>query len=160
MCRQPGSPSVALRPRVQCCPPSVAQQDQNCRWNQRHSAHWCSRDPACPLSITDATCECEFVSTSWENTEQRALGRVGYAPEQCQRRETLARVCREAGAFVRVNAKLRDMNVEVRADDEGAIGVLASGLPIHQGAQLTVDITVRSPLTSTGLARVVGLKTG
>ena len=28
-----------------------------------------------------------------------------------------------------------------------------SGLPIHQGAQLAVDITVRSPLTLTGLAR-------
>ena len=54
---------------------------------------------------------------------------------------------------VRVNAKLRDMNVEVRADDERAIEVLASGLPIHQLAQLAVDITLRSPLTSTGLAR-------
>ena len=39
------------------------------------------------------------------------------------------------------------MNVEVRAADERAIEVLASG------AQLAVDITVRSPLTSTGLAR-------
>ena len=35
-----------------------------------------------------------------------------------------------------LNAKLRDMNVEVRADDERAIEVLASELPIHQGAQL------------------------
>ena len=52
-----------------------------------------------------------------------------------------------------MNAKLRDMNVEVRADDERAVEVLASGLPIHQGAQLAVDTTVRSPLTSTGLAR-------
>ena len=52
-----------------------------------------------------------------------------------------------------MNAKLRDMNVEVRADDERAIEVLASGLPIHQGAQLAVDVTLRSPLTSTGLAR-------
>ena len=54
-------------------------------------------------------------------------------------------MCREAGALVPVNAKLRDMNVEVRADDEQAIEVLAS--------QMAVDITVRSPLTSTGLAR-------
>ena len=56
--------------------------------------------------------------------------------------------------FVRVNAKLRDMNVEVQADDERAIEVLASGLTIHQGAQLAADITLRSTLTSTGcLAR-------
>ena len=43
---------------------------------------------------------------------------------------TLARACREAGALVRVNAKLRDMNV--RADDERATEVLASALPILQ----------------------------
>ena len=43
-------------------------------------------------------------------------------------------MCREAGALVRVNAKLKDMSVEVPADDERAMEVLASGLPIHQGA--------------------------
>ena len=58
-------------------------------------------------------------------------------------------MCREAGASVRVNAKLRDMNVQIRADDERAIEVLAS----HHGAQLAVDITLRSPLTSGGLPR-------
>ena len=45
------------------------------------------------------------------------------------------------------------MNVEVRADDERPIEVLASGLPIHEGAQLAVDITLRPPLTSGGLPR-------
>ena len=35
------------------------------------------------------------------------------APEK-----TLARICREVGATVRANVKLRDMNVVVRADDE------------------------------------------
>ena len=48
------------------------------------------------------------------------------APER-----TLARVCREAGATVRFNAKLRDMNLlSVDADDERAIEVPASGLPL------------------------------
>ena len=35
------------------------------------------------------------------------------APEKTQ-----ARICREAGATVRANVKLRDMNAVVRADDE------------------------------------------
>ena len=65
---------------------------------------------------------------------------------------TLSRVCREAGATVRTNTKLRDMNLSVPATDERAIEVLASGLPINQGAQLAVDITVRSALTVGGRA--------
>ena len=44
------------------------------------------------------------------------------------------------------------MNVTVEANDERAIEVLATGLPLHQGAQLAVDITLRSALTATGLA--------
>ena len=63
---------------------------------------------------------------------------------------TLARVCREAGAVVRTNVKLRDMNIPVSATDERAIEVLAMGLPLHQGAQLAIDITLRSALTTTG----------
>ena len=61
---------------------------------------------------------------------------------------TLARACREGGATVRLNTKLRDMNVVVHADDERAIEVLAAGLPIRHGAQLAVDITLRSALTA------------
>ena len=52
---------------------------------------------------------------------------------------SLARVCREAGATVRCHAKLRDMNVAVSAQDERAVEVLASGLPIHHGAQLVQE---------------------
>ena len=43
---------------------------------------------------------------------------------------SLSRVCREAGATVRTNTKLRDMNVCVPANDQWAIEVLASGLPL------------------------------
>ena len=43
------------------------------------------------------------------------------------------------------------MNVAVAAEDERAIEVLASGLPIRQGAQLAVDVTVRCALTADGL---------
>ena len=54
----------------------------------------------------------------------------------------LARVCREAVAVVRSNVKLRDMNVTVPVEDERAIEVLASGLPMLHGAQFAVDITL------------------
>ena len=66
---------------------------------------------------------------------------------------TLARVCREAGDTVRLNAKLRDMNIDIPATDERAIEVLASGLELNHGAQLAVDITVRSAVTACGRAR-------
>ena len=66
---------------------------------------------------------------------------------------TLARVCREAGASVRCNAKLREMNIAVSVSEERSVEVLASGLPAHHGAQLVVDITLRSALTAQGEAR-------
>ena len=51
----------------------------------------------------------------------------------------LARVCREAGARVKFNAFLRDMNLGIR-DDERCIEVLAQDLPCFKGAswQLTL----------------------
>ena len=42
--------------------------------------------------------------------------------------------------------------MEVAATDEREIEVLASCLPLHHGAQLTVDITLRSALTRCGSA--------
>ena len=40
----------------------------------------------------------------------------------------------------------------VSASDERSIEVLASGLPFHHGAQLAIDVTLRSALTSCGSA--------
>ena len=53
---------------------------------------------------------------------------------------SLARVCREAGATVRTNTLLRDMNLCVPAFDARAIEVLATGVPLHNGVQLAVDV--------------------
>ena len=63
----------------------------------------------------------------------------------------LARVCREAGARVKFNAFLRDMNLGIR--DERRIEVLAQDLPCFKGAQLAVDITLRSALCASGEAQ-------
>ena len=62
----------------------------------------------------------------------------------------VARICREAGARVRFNAFLRDMNINVGAADERRIEVLAQDLPSFGGAQLAVDVTLRSVLSATG----------
>ena len=48
------------------------------------------------------------------------------------------------------NTFLRDMNVGVRADDDRRIEVLAQDLPCFGGAQLAVDVTLRSALGSSG----------
>ena len=102
-----------------------------------------------PLTVTEGRCEC----VDWVDSKGRHRaacphsGRLrtrAVAPER-----TLARVLREAGANVRFNCLLRDMNVAVRADNVRRIDVLASGLPL----QLAVDITSQSALTSNGEPR-------
>ena len=84
-------------------------------------------------------------STVTDGTEQHAPTQAVLRTRASAPERTLARVCREAGASVRFNAKLVDMNI--------AVEVLASGLPLFHGAQFAVDITLRSALTATGLPR-------
>ena len=50
-----------------------------------------------------------------------------------------ARVCREAGATVALNVRLRDLNVDVARQDERCIEVIANGLALWGGSQLAVD---------------------
>ena len=64
----------------------------------------------------------------------------------------VARIYREAGARVRFNVMLRDMNLGVSASDTRRIEVLAQDLPCYGGAQLAVDVTLRSALTTGGEA--------
>ena len=106
-----------------------------------------------PLQVVEARCECGTPLDS-RGRHRAACSRSGrlktraLAPER-----TLARVCREAGATVRCNAKLRDMDLAISAHDERAIEVLATGLPLFFGAQLAVDITLRCALASDGTAQ-------
>ena len=83
-----------------------------------------------PVQITDARCECG-VALDTQARHRAACARSGRLRSRALEPErTLARVCREAGATVHVNAKLRDMNVAVRDDDMRSIEVLASGLSL------------------------------
>ena len=104
------------------------------------------------LDVTDATCTC--------GGHVDHLGRHrGACPQSGRLRtravgpeRTLARICREAGAMSRTNVKLRDMNITCPANDEREIEVVASGIPLLHGAQLAVDVTLRSATTTCGAA--------
>ena len=105
-----------------------------------------------PVQITDARCE-RGAALDTQARHRAACARFGRLRSRALGPErTLARVRREAGATVHVNAKLRDMNVAVRADEMRLIEVLASGLPLHNGAQLAVDVTLRCALTAASQA--------
>ena len=113
------------------------------------------------LSWRDSVCRCLFVksgasvdcwSTVTDGTEQFAPTQARLRTRASAPERTLARVCREAGASVRSNAKLVDMNIAVPADDAREVEVLASAQSLFHGAQLSVDITLRSALTATAQA--------
>ena len=95
-----------------------------------------------PLPVTEAFCECGSPLDVW-GRHRAACPRSGRLRARAVGPERS--LGREAGATVRCHAKLRDMNVAVSAQDELAIEVLASGLPIHRGTQLPVDVTMRCP---------------
>ena len=101
-----------------------------------------------PLQVSEAHCECGS-PLDVQGRHRAVCPRSGRLKSRAQAPErTLARVCREAGATVRFNAMLRDMNIAVAATDHRAIEVLASGLPLHHGVQLAVDITIRCAHTA------------
>ena len=76
------------------------------------------------LGVVDAVCECGGPHRH-QGTPQGRLSTFRLRTRAVAPERTLARICREAGATVRSNIKLRDMNVHVRADDERCIEVLA-----------------------------------
>ena len=64
-----------------------------------------------------------------------------------------ARVCREAGARVLENHKLRDLNLEgVSAEDNRRLEVVADNLTLWHGAKLGVDTILVSPVRRNGTA--------
>ena len=66
----------------------------------------------------------------------------------------IARVCREAGARVRTNTFVRDLNVPgVLVTDDRHIEIIAEGLPLYAGRQLAIDATLVAPLTREGAPR-------
>ena len=99
-----------------------------------------------PLQVSEALCECGIVLDR-QGRHRAACARSGRLKTRAMAPERAL-----AGATVRCNARLRDMNVVVAAHDDRAIEVLATGLPLFFGAQLAVDITLRCALAADGTA--------
>ena len=84
-----------------------------------------------PLPVTEAVCSCGATLDRKGNTKLRV-------PQRLKRRATpvkrvVARIFREAGARVRFNALVQDMNVGVPSAAERRIEVLAQDLPCFGG---------------------------
>ena len=54
---------------------------------------------------------------------------------------------------MRTNVLLRDLNIGVPASDGRQLEVIAQGLPCFNGAQLAIDATLRSALSTSGAPR-------
>ena len=65
----------------------------------------------------------------------------------------MARISREAGARVKENQLLRDLNIVVPVTHQRRIEVIANGLPFWGDMQLAIDTTVVSALSGRGVAR-------
>ena len=109
-----------------------------------------------PLQVSEARCE-SGAFLDREGRHRAACARSGRLKTRALAPlRALARVCREAGATVWCNARLRDMNLAVTGHDDIAIKVLASGLPLFFGAQLAVNMTLRCGTAQPGAARIDG----
>ena len=83
-----------------------------------------------------------------------ACSRVGLLkPRGTPAEICVVRICREAGARVKENQLLRDLNIVVPVTDQRRIEVIANGLPFWGGKQLATDTTVVSALSGRGVAR-------
>ena len=77
------------------------------------------------------------------------LGYRGYPMES-----VMARICREAGARVRTNVMVRDLDLGAFNHLDGRrLEIIADGLPLWRGAQLAIDTTLVSPIRADGTAR-------
>ena len=66
----------------------------------------------------------------------------------------MPRICREAGARVRTNVMVRDLDLGAFNRLDGRrLKIIADGLPLWRGAQLAVDTTLLSPIKADGTAR-------
>ena len=106
-----------------------------------------------PLPLTAARCRCrqphDLFGDHLAACPRSGVLRARGGPLE----RAAARICREAGATVALNVRLRDLNVDAARQDERRIEVIANGLALWGGAQLAVDTTLVSPLTSAGAPR-------
>ena len=65
----------------------------------------------------------------------------------------MERICREAGAQVRTNVMVRDLDLGASNHLDGRrLEIIADGLPLWRGAQLAIDTTLVSSIAAAGTA--------
>ena len=107
-----------------------------------------------PLPLTARQCRCgRPLDACGHHRSACAVagvpGRRGYPLETAA-----AQVCREAGARVRLNTMVRDLDLLPGALlDNRRLEVVADGLPLFNGAQVSIDTTMVSALRGDGTAR-------
>ena len=106
-----------------------------------------------PLPLSTRNCRCGRPLDSLGHHRAACavagvLGRRGFPLESAA-----ARVCREAGARVRTNVMVRDLDLwpPLRIDNR-RLEVVPDGLPLHGRTQLAIDATLVSALTRDGTA--------
>ena len=105
------------------------------------------------IALADRRCRCRRLLDPYGDHRAACptagvLGNRGAPLERA-----VARVCREAGARVSVNAFVRDLNIDAAPGDGRRLEVVANGLPLWGGAQIAVDTTLVSPVQRDGLPR-------
>ena len=104
-----------------------------------------------PLPLTARHCRCRRPLDSFGDHRATCATSGALRSRAGPLERAAAWVCREAGARVRTHVLVTDLNVTTTSRlDNRRIEVIAHGLPLHNGAQLAVDTTLASPLTSTG----------
>ena len=107
-----------------------------------------------PLPLSSRSCRCgRFLDPLGHHragcSEAGVLGKRGFPLERAAEQ-----VCREAGARVRTNVFVRDMDLaEHNLLDNRRLEVVADGLSLWNGSQLAIDTTLVSPLHRDGTAR-------
>ena len=132
---------------VMCCGPSAYSFPLGPRsWGGSGGMPWVRIPTATGAFPNVGVGEASFTTQRYRRgvLMRGGTGHDGFAENQGTRPRTFLGTQLSRGRGIRPN-------VAVSANDERAIEVLASGLPLHHGAQLAVDITVRSATTSTGL---------
>ena len=119
---------LALRATSAACP-----RVRRPHFQLRSSVHCSWSACTLPLHMDARFCKCgELLDVHGHH--RSACSRVGRLKARGTPAEVcMARICREAGARVRENQLLRDLNVVVQADDQRRIEVIANGLPFWGG---------------------------
>ena len=138
-------PSLLLLVWPTCVPTRALERARCCVARQQSKSSICRQSVfrtvilerlRLPFGHNELQVRVRWVRGTWAVTVLHAPGQGDSGPGQSFRRGHLP-VCREAGA---------------ECYDTGEIDVLAAGLPMHHGAQLAVDITLRSAVNASGEA--------